>query len=112
MRSAAFAVRRVRLQTVISRTTARFPRFGLPELFAELGTLLGRAVPESEREARTVLGFYCTHGPLPREPFLAACARTAQSLGTGRALAAYLADLQRQIGAQDVHPDPQQSNDP
>jgi putative transposase len=88
------------------------PGFGLPELFAELGTLLGRAVPESEREARTVLGFYRTHGPLPREPFLAACARTAQSLGTGRALAAYLADLQRQIGAQDVHPDPQQSNDP
>ena len=65
------------------------------EVFAELATLLGRRVPESEREARTVLGFYRTHGPLPRQPFLAACARTAKSLGTGRPLAAYLADLER-----------------
>ena len=73
------------------------PGFGLPEVFAELATLLGRLVPESEREARTVLGFYRKHGPLPRQPFLAACARTAKSLGKGRPLAAYLADLERQI---------------
>ena len=37
-----------------------------------------------------------------REPFLAACARTAQSLGTGRPLSAYLADLERQIGVSEV----------
>ena len=85
------------------------PGFGLPEVFAELATLLGRLVPESEREARTVLGFYRKHGPLPRQPFLAACARTATSLGTGRALAAYLADLERQITA---HNDSQEPNEP
>jgi len=88
------------------------PGFGLPEVFTELGTLLGRALPESEREARTVLSFYRKHGPLPREPFLKACARTAQSLGTARPLAAYLADLERQIGAHDVNPDPQEPSDP
>jgi hypothetical protein len=88
------------------------PGFGLPEVFAELGTLLGRALPESEREARTVLAFYRKHGPLPREPFLKACARTNRSLGTGRALAAYLADLERQIGAHDVNPDPQEPSEP
>jgi hypothetical protein len=43
---------------------------------------------------------------------LAACARTATSLGTGRPLSAYLADLERQIGAHGVNPDPQESSDP
>ena len=91
------------------------PGFGLPEVFAELAALLGRAMPESEREARTLLGFYRKYGPLPREPFLKACARTAQSLGTGRPLAAYLADLERQIGAHHeppVNPDSQEGMDP
>jgi putative transposase len=91
------------------------PGFGLPEVFAELAALLGRAVPESEREARTLLGFYRKYGPLPREPFLKACARTAQSLGTGRPLAAYLADLERQISAHHeppVNPDSQEGMDP
>jgi hypothetical protein len=85
------------------------PGFGLPEVFAQLATLLGRRVPESEREARTVLAFYRTHGPLPRQPFLAACARSAKSLGTGRPLTAYLADLERQIGA---HREPPLDTDP
>ena len=56
-----------------------------------------------------MLGFYRKHGPLPRQPFLAACARTAKSLGTGRPLAAYLADLARQITA---HNDSQEPNEP
>jgi len=88
------------------------PGFGLPEVFAALATLLGRRVPQCEREARTVLSFYRKHGPLPRQPFLAACARSAKSLGTGRPLSAYLADLERQIGAHAVHPDPQEPSAP
>ena len=88
------------------------PGFGLPEVFAALATLLGRLVPASEREARTVLGFYRQHGPLPRQPFLAACARTAKSLGTGRPLSAYLADLGRQIDAHGANPDPQEPSEP
>ncbi len=91
------------------------PGFGLPEVFGELAALLGRLVPESEREARTVLGFYRKHGPLPREAFIAACARTAKSLGEGRPLSAYLEDLQRQItahGNPPAHPEPQEPNQP
>ena len=84
------------------------PGFGLPEVFAALATLLGRAVPESEREARTVLAFYRLHGPLPRAAFHSACIRTQSALGPGRALAAYLDDLARQIHAeQDNPPDPE-----
>jgi putative transposase len=91
------------------------PGFGLPEVFRQLATLLGRPVPASEREARTVLSFYRQHGPLPREPFLAACARTAKSLGHDRPLSAYLADLERQITAQPEppnHPDPEEPHEP
>ncbi len=89
------------------------PGFGLPEVFGELATLLGRLVPDSEREARTVLSFYRKHGPIPRQPFLAACQRTAISLGSDRPLAAYLADLERQISAsskQSVHTESQEPN--
>lgn len=75
------------------------PGFGLPEVFAALGELLARAMPDSEHEAHAVVAFYRKHGPLPRDAFLAACARSKTSLGTGRALSTYLADLERQIGA-------------
>lgn len=75
------------------------PGFGLPEVFAALGQLLGRDVPGSEHEAQVVLAFYRKYGPLPREAFTAACARSKASLGSGRALTSYLADLERQIGA-------------
>jgi hypothetical protein len=89
------------------------PGFGLPEVFDQLATLLGRPVPASEREARTVLSFYRQHGPLPREPFLAACARTQKSLGHDRPLAAYLADLERQITAQPEPPsNPEEPHEP
>jgi transposase InsO family protein len=75
------------------------PGFGLPEVFAHLGSLLGRTVPEHEREAREILAFYHRHGPLPREPFERACRRTKEALGPGRPLTAYLEDLARQIEA-------------
>jgi transposase InsO family protein len=73
------------------------PGFGLPEVFAALSRLLGRDVPGSEREAHAVLAFYRKYGPLAREGFEAACARTRKSLGTGRPLSAWLDDLERQI---------------
>lgn len=75
------------------------PGFGLPEVFAHLGSLLERQVPENEREAREILAFYRTHGPLPREPFERACRLTKEALGPGRPLTAYLQDLVRQIEA-------------
>ena len=81
------------------------PGFGLPEVFAELAELLGRSLPQSEREAHTVAAFYHRHGPLARAGFVAACARTRAALGTGRALSAYLNDLTRQI-----HADPDGDN--
>ena len=82
------------------------PGFGLPEVFRELGRLLGRLVPDSQREARSVLTFYRLHGPLPREAFLAACERTQRALGPGRPLAAYLEHLARQIAAHNRQPAP------
>ena len=75
------------------------PGFGLPEVFAALGRILGRDVPGSEREARDVLAFYRKYGPLPAKAFEVACARSSESLGSGRALTSYLADLERQIRA-------------
>ena len=80
------------------------PGFGLPEVFIALSEMLGRDVPRSEREAGAVLAFYRKYGPLPREAFEAACACSRDRLGHGRALTAYLADLERQIGAQDSEP--------
>jgi hypothetical protein len=82
------------------------PGFGLPEVFIALGQLVGRDVPGSEREARSVLAFYRNHGPLPRAGFEVACERSRSRLGAGRPLDAYLADLGRQIDADRQTPDP------
>jgi len=92
------------LQKLLDRWSGRErpnaePGFGLPEVFCELGKLAGRTLPQSEREAHTVLAFYRRHGPLARAAFIAACARTQSALGEGRALSAYLDDLTRQIRA-------------
>lgn len=86
------------------------PGFGLPEVFGQIGHLLGRPVPDSEREGRAVLAFYRQWGPLPRPAFLAACERTQKALGEGRPLSAYLDHLARQIAAdrEPSPPDPSQ----
>jgi len=94
------------------------PGFGLPEIFGEVGKLLGRLAPSHEREARAVLAFYRKWGPLAREGFLAACQRTRAALGQGRPLSAYLEDLERQIAQDRNAPSPQpldpteEENDP
>jgi len=90
------------LQKLLDRFAERplaEPGFGLPEVFAALGKLVERSLPQSEREAHAVAAFYRNHGPLSREAFTAACARTHAALGPGRALSAYLQDLTRQIQA-------------
>jgi len=81
------------------------PGFGLPEVFVELGKLVGHLLPQSEHEALLVRSFYRAHGPLPRQGFLVACERTRAALGEGRPLQAYLDDLVRQIHAQSRPPD-------
>lgn len=73
------------------------PGFGLPEVFAEIGRLVGRPLPSSEREAEDVAAFYRRRGPLAQDEFVRACARTREALGEGRPLRACLADLDRQI---------------
>ena len=73
------------------------PGFGLPEVFRELSQIVGRELPRSEKEAHVVLAFYRKHGPLPKEPFVAACKRTAAQLGEARPLTTYLDDIERQI---------------
>ncbi|MCP4965540.1 MAG: transposase [bacterium] len=81
------------------------PGFGLPEVFKMLAALIERDVPNSEREAHAVLAFYRKHGPMAREAFEAACTRSKESLGLGRALTTYLTDLERQISADGNTPD-------
>lgn len=71
--------------------------FGLPEVFGQVGLLVGRLVPHTEHEARAVRDFYRKWGPLPQKAFVAACERARAALGEGRPLSAYLADLERQI---------------
>ncbi len=73
------------------------PGFGLPEVFRELGTRLGREVPGSENEALQITAFYRRHGPLPRQPFLDALQHTFEELGARRALKTYLDHLVRQV---------------
>lgn len=75
------------------------PGFGLPEVFASLSDLVGRTVPDGDREALDVVAFWKKHGPLPRAPWLLACTRTRAALGQGRALSAYLTDLARHVAA-------------
>lgn len=75
------------------------PGFGVPEVFAMLGDIIGRSVPATEREAQDIVAFYRTHGPLLREPFTRACRRAEDRLGKGKALRSYLDDLERQIEA-------------
>jgi len=100
------------LQKLLDRFAGRplaEPGFGLPELFAELAKRLGRTVPQSEREALALAAFYRRHGPLGRDDFTAACARTEAALGKGRPLSAFLEHLTRQIHAE-AHRDADDDN--
>jgi hypothetical protein len=80
------------------------PGFGLPEVLVTLQDLIGRIVPDGEREALAIAAFYRQHGPLARAPWLRACQRTQQALGKGRSLHVYLEDLARQIASKGAQP--------
>jgi putative transposase len=82
------------------------PGFGLPEVFAAFGTLLGHLVPCDEHEARAIHDFYRQFGPLPPDPFRAAIAATRRDLGEGRSLHAYIEHLTRLIRAHASPEDP------
>ena len=71
--------------------------FGLPEVFDAIKAIVGRAVPGSDKEAMPILDFWNRFGPIGRDPFLKACERAGRDLGPGRAIAAYLDHLERQI---------------
>ena len=86
-----------------SRPNAQ-PGFGLPEVFRELARLLKRPVPIDQREAAAIEAFYRKNGPLPAEPFAQAIDRTADALGTSRALKAYLQYLERLVQAHKHNP--------
>ena len=73
------------------------PGFGLPEVFDAIKAIVGRSVPNSDKEAMPILDFWNRLGPIPRDPFLKACEHAKRDLGPGRAIAAYLAHLERQI---------------
>ncbi|MBD3337024.1 MAG: DDE-type integrase/transposase/recombinase [Candidatus Eisenbacteria bacterium] len=75
------------------------PGFGLPEVFRELGRLLGHLTPQDEREARTITTFYREFGPLATQPFRDALDQTRRALGDGRPLSTYLDHLSRLLRA-------------
>jgi transposase InsO family protein len=81
------------------------PGFGLPEVFREFSRLLQRSVPIDQREATAIEAFYRKVGPLPADPFRIAIDKTADALGSNRALKAYLQYLERLTQAQKHKPD-------
>ena len=84
------------------------PGFGLPEIFRELGGLLGRPVPSDQREATAIEAFFRKNGPFPADAFRAALAKTGNALGPNRALKAYLQYLERLSQEQKPQPDKEQ----
>jgi transposase InsO family protein len=80
------------------------PRFGLPEVFVALGSLLGHSAPRDEREARAIHRFYREFGPLHPQHFRSAIDTTRRDLGEKRSLSTYLEHLARLIRAARSHP--------
>lgn len=66
------------------------PGFGLPELYALLGCLSGRHVPNTDAEAARIQRVYRQHGPWAKAATEQACAAIARQLGTARPIQTYL----------------------
>jgi len=66
------------------------PGFGLPEIFALLGQLAGRHVPQSDAEAALIQRVYRKAGPWGRRPTEAAMVIIGETLGAGRPIKTYL----------------------
>lgn len=66
------------------------PGFGLPELYALLGQLAGRHVPQSDAEAALIQRVYRKAGPWGRRPTEAAIAIIGNTLGPARPIKTYL----------------------
>jgi transposase InsO family protein len=66
------------------------PGFGLPEIYALLGQLAGRHVPQSDAEAALIQRVYRKAGPWGRRPTEAAIAIIGNTLGPARPIKTYL----------------------
>jgi transposase InsO family protein len=71
------------------------PGFGLPEIYALLGSVSGRHVPRSEHEAALVQRIYRDAGPFGRAATEAAMRAIEGELGRGRPIRTYLDALVR-----------------
>jgi len=71
--------------------------FGLPEIYQRFATVLGRPVPDTEKEAALVLQWLKKHGPFTEGAFNAAIDATLKRLGVGRSLVQMLEELTRII---------------
>lgn len=71
------------------------PGFGLPEIYALLGRLAGRHVPQSDAEAAIVQRVYRDIGPFSRAATEAAIETLSHELGSGRPMQTYLDALVR-----------------
>lgn len=73
------------------------PGFGLPEVYALLGRVAGRHVPQSDAEAALVQRIYGAIGPLRRRATEAAMRAIHRELGSGRPIKTYLDALARRV---------------
>ncbi len=80
--------------------------FGLPELYRLLAEVVGRHVPQSQREAARIQRFYRAHGPLPRKATEKAFESIGREHGPGHALAIYLDALGARIRRSEGRNDP------
>ena len=81
------------------------PGFGLPEIYALLGQLAGRHVPQTDAEAALVQRLYREIGPFTRTATETAFAAIARELGAGRPIQTYLDALARRV--EPPHSNPQ-----
>lgn len=75
------------------------PGFGLPEIFHAIAELVDRSVPANGREAKAILDFCDSYGPVSEQGFRWAVGETLSALGRGRPVQAYLDHLSRLIRA-------------
>jgi hypothetical protein len=74
-----------------------WPGFGLPEIYQAFTQALGRAVPNTEQEATTILDWLGQRGPFDPEAFRRALSKTLKRLGEGRPLGQVLEALNQRI---------------
>ncbi len=76
---------------------AASPGFGLPEIYDLFANVLGRFVPDTEREASLITDWLKDKGPFDPENFKYSLKTIVQKIGKGRPLSEILKELEQKI---------------